>query len=102
MKKELGLGSLPSSTDSWTVYREVAVGERFYLKLNVVKSAGKGKKRGSLVADIQIIAENKQLLSEIKSAKVTASANLNDLFLKKELPKVLPKKALKAKNEASA
>ncbi len=83
VKKQLGLGSLPSSTQSWTVYREVAVGERFYLQLNVVKSSGKGKQRGSLVADIQMIAENKQLLSEIKSAKVTASANLNDLFLPK-------------------
>ncbi|MCJ8295415.1 MAG: SDR family NAD(P)-dependent oxidoreductase, partial [Colwellia sp.] len=94
VKKQLGLGSLPSSTQSWTVYREVAVGERFYLQLNVVKSSGKGKQRGSLVADIQMIDENMQLLSEIKSAKVTASANLNDLFL--------PKKAPKAKNEASA
>ena len=83
VKKQLGLGSLPSSTQSWTVYREVAVGERFYLQLNVLKSSGKGKQRGSLVADIQMIAENKQLLSEIKSAKVTASANLNDLFLPK-------------------
>jgi len=92
VKKQLGLGSLPSSTQSWTVYREVAVGERFYLQLNVVKSSGKGKQRGSLVADIQMISENKQLLSEIKSAKVTASANLNDLFLKKELPKVTPEK----------
>ena len=98
VKKQLGLGSLPSSTQSWTVYREVAVGERFYLQLNVVKSSAKGKQRGSLVADIQMIAENMQLLSEIKSAKVTASANLNDLFL----PKVTAKKMPKAKNEASA
>ncbi|WP_019027445.1 type I polyketide synthase [Colwellia piezophila] len=87
VKKQLGLGSLPSSTQSWTVYREVALGERFYLQLKVVKSSAKGKQRGSLVADIQFIAENKQVLSELKSAKVTASANLNDLFL----PKVAPK-----------
>jgi len=85
VKKQLGLGSLPSSTDSWTVYREVSVNERFYLQLNVVKSAGKGKKRGSLIADIQMIDENNQLLSELKSAKVTASANLNNLFLPKEI-----------------
>jgi len=87
VKKQLGLGSLPSSTNSWIVYREVALNERFFLKLNVVKSAGKGKKRGSLVADIQLISENSEVLSELKSAKVTASENLNDLFLKKELPK---------------
>ena len=91
VKKQLGLGSLPSSTDSWTVYREVALGEHFYLQLNVVKSAGKGKKRGSLIADIQFISAANEVLSELKSAKVTASENLNDLFLKKELPKVLSK-----------
>jgi len=83
VKKQLGLGSLPSSTQSWTVYREVALAERFYLQLNVVKSAGKGKQRGALTADIQFISESHQLLSELKSAKVTASANLNDLFLPK-------------------
>jgi polyketide-type polyunsaturated fatty acid synthase PfaA len=91
-KKQLGLGSLPSSTQSWTVYRDVSLGENFYLKLTVVKSSGQGKQRGSLTADIEMIDENHQLLSEIKSAKVTASANLNDLFL----PKILPK------SEASA
>nr|WP_052056734.1 type I polyketide synthase [Colwellia psychrerythraea] len=84
VKKQLGLGSLPSSTDSWTVYRDVSFGENFTLKLTVVKSSGKGKQRGSLVADIEMIDENNRLLSEIKSAKVTASANLNDLFLPKE------------------
>ena len=92
VKKQLGLGSLPSSTQSWTVYRDVSLGENFYLKLTVVKSSGQGKQRGSLTADIEMIDENHQLLSEIKSAKVTASANLNDLFL----PKILPK------SEASA
>nr|MBL0688497.1 SDR family NAD(P)-dependent oxidoreductase [Pseudoalteromonas sp.] len=83
VKKQLGLGSLPSSTQRWTVYREVALNESFYVKLKVVKSSGKGKQRGSLVADIQLIAEDNQLLSELISAKVTASANLNDLFLPK-------------------
>jgi len=82
-KKELGLGSLPSSTTSWTVYREVLLGECFYLKLTVVKSSGKGKQRGALTADMQLISENNEVLSEIASAKVTASANLNDLFLPK-------------------
>ena len=91
VKKQLVLGSLPSSTQSWTVYREVALGERFYLQLNVIKSSGKGKKRGALTADIQFISENKQVLSEMKSAKVTASANLNDLFLPKVKSEVKPK-----------
>jgi acyl transferase domain-containing protein len=84
-KKELGLGSLPSSTQSWTVYREVMLGECFYLQLTVVKSSGKGKQRGALTADMQLISENNEVLSEITSAKVTASANLNDLFLSKAL-----------------
>ena len=99
-KKQLGLGSLPSSTQSWTVYRDVSLGENFYLKLTVVKSSGKGKQRGSLVADIKMIDENNRLLSEIKSAKVTASANLNDLFLPKA-PKTTPK-AKQSESEASA
>jgi polyketide-type polyunsaturated fatty acid synthase PfaA len=89
-KKELGLGSLPSSTQSWTVYREVTLDECFYLQLTVVKSSGKGKQRGALTADIQLISESNEVLSEIKSAKVTASANLNDLFL----PKTFNEKAL--------
>ena len=92
-KKELGLGSLPSSTQSWTVYREVTLNECFYLQLTVVKSSGKGKQRGALTADIQLISEGNQVLSEIKSAKVTASANLNDLFL----PKTLSETALTEK-----
>jgi len=83
VKKELGLGSLPSSTQSWTVYREVTLDECFYLQLTVVKSSGKGKQRGALTANMQLISENNEVLSEITSAKVTASANLNDLFLPK-------------------
>jgi polyketide-type polyunsaturated fatty acid synthase PfaA len=105
VKKQLGLGSLPSSTERWAVYREVVLNERFFLKLNVVKSAGKGKKRGSLIADIQFISEENEILSELNSAKVTASENLNDLFLKKELPKAASTSAPKAtqrKSEASA
>jgi len=83
VKKELGLGSLPSSTQGWTVYREVTLNECFYLQLTVVKSSGKGKQRGALTADMQLISENNEVLSEITSAKVTASANLNNLFLPK-------------------
>ena len=83
VKKELGLGSLPSSTESWTVYREVTLNECFYLQLTVVKSSGKGKQRGALTADMQLISESNEVLSEIKSAKVTASAALSDIFLPK-------------------
>ena len=82
VKKQLGLGSLPSSTDAWTVYRQLNAGEAFYLKLDVVQASGKGKKRGKLVADMQLIDADKQLVASIKSAKVTASESLNDLFKK--------------------
>ncbi|GAA0819575.1 hypothetical protein GCM10009111_23790 [Colwellia asteriadis] len=83
VKQQLGLGSLPSSTQQWTVYRQVALNERFYLLLNVVKATGSKStsKRGSLVADIQLFSEDYQLLADVKSAKVTASATLNNVFL---------------------
>nr|WP_114327695.1 type I polyketide synthase [Candidatus Colwellia aromaticivorans] len=97
VKKELGLGSLPSSTDSWTVYREVTLNECFYLQLNVVKSSGKGKQRGALTADIQLISESNEVLSEIKSAKVTASAALSDIFLPKSAKASVTKKLTETK-----
>ncbi|HCM48550.1 MAG TPA: peptide-binding protein, partial [Colwellia sp.] len=80
-KRELGLGSLPSSTQAWHVYAQVELGQRFYLQLTVVQSNGKGGKRGKLVADVNFISEDGLLLAEMKSAKVTASVSLNDLFL---------------------
>ena len=81
VKRELGLGSLPSSTQAWHVYGQVELGQTFYLQLNVVSSSGKGGKRGKLVADINFISENGLLLAEMKSTKVTASDSLNEMFL---------------------
>ena len=83
VKKQLGLGSLPSSTESWTVHRQVKANEVFYLQLKVVESSGANSKRGKLIADISLVSmgKSKELLATIKSAKVTASANLNDMFL---------------------
>jgi acyl transferase domain-containing protein len=81
VKRELGLGSLPSSTQAWNIYGQVALGQTFYLQLKVVKSSGKGGKRGKLVADVNFISEEGLLLAEMKSAKVTASESLNDMFL---------------------
>ncbi|MEY8200065.1 MAG: SDR family NAD(P)-dependent oxidoreductase, partial [Colwellia sp.] len=81
VKRELGLGSLPSSTQAWNVYGQVELGKTFYLALKVVQSSGKGGKRGKLVADINFISEDNLLLAEMKSAKVTASDSLNDMFL---------------------
>ena len=81
VKEQLGLGSLPSSTQEWTVYQQVVANQAFYLELKVVNSQGKGSERGQLIADINIISEDHYLLAQVKSAKVTASASLNDLFL---------------------
>ncbi|PKG84305.1 peptide-binding protein [Colwellia sp. 75C3] len=85
VKRELGLGSLPSSTQAWHVHAQVELGQTFYLQLKVVQSSPKGRsegnRRGKLVADINFISENGLLLAEMKSAKVTASDSLNDMFL---------------------
>lgn len=75
VRKQLSMGSLPSSTKSWTTYRQVQVNELFYLQLHVVeKSASK------LIADISLINDDNKILAEIKSAEVTVSANLNNVF----------------------
>ena len=75
VRKQLSMGSLPSSTKSWTSYQQVKPNELFYLKLKVVEQ-GPTK----LIADVSLISEDRKLLAEIKSAEVTVSENLNDLF----------------------
>ncbi|MFT5163007.1 MAG: polyketide-type polyunsaturated fatty acid synthase PfaA, partial [Alteromonadaceae bacterium] len=80
VRRQLGLGSLPAATQRWTVYAHPAIGETFYLQLVVVKHTN-----NSLVADINLIGADKTLLAEIKSAEVTGSESLNDLF-KSKLP----------------
>ena len=81
VRRQMGMGSLPSATQAWTVYGQPQIGESFYLSLAVVKETA-----NTLIADIRLISADKQLLAEIKSAEVTASESLNSLFLKgKEL-----------------
>ncbi|MEH6451766.1 MAG: SDR family NAD(P)-dependent oxidoreductase [Psychromonas sp.] len=79
VREQLGLGSLPTSTLAWTVYSEVVVDQAFYLKLNVIE-----KIANKVIADIQLIDQNKQVMAEISAAEVTSSASLNDLFSKRE------------------
>ncbi len=74
-REQLGCGSLPSATQAWSVYREVEAGENFYLQLQVTH-ADKAK----LVADIQLIDAEKRVIADIKSAEVTVSETLNNLF----------------------
>ena len=75
VRKQLSMGSLPSLTKSWTSYQQVKANELFYLQLKVVEHSST-----KFVADISLISEDKKLLAEIKSAEVTVSENLNDLF----------------------
>ena len=50
-------------------------GEKFTLVLSVVEASD-----SKLVANIQLVDENNKLMADIKSAEVTASESLNDLF----------------------
>ncbi|MBU2970962.1 SDR family NAD(P)-dependent oxidoreductase [Pseudoalteromonas sp. C2R02] len=77
VRKQLGMGSLPSKTLAWQVNREVMLGEAFYIDLKVVEQTA-----SKLVADIALISEQKQVLAQVKSAEVTISENLNNLFTK--------------------
>ena len=75
VRKQLSMGSLPSSTKRWTSYQQIKPNELFYLQLKVVEQGS-----SKLIADISLISEDKKLLAEVKSAEVTISENLNDLF----------------------
>ena len=82
VRKQYGIGSLPTSTAAWTVYREVAADEVFYLELNVVEH-NLDQRRGSKAAcDIKFIAQDMSLIAEVKSAQVRASKSLNAMFEK--------------------
>jgi polyketide-type polyunsaturated fatty acid synthase PfaA len=78
VRKQLGLGSLPTATVKWTVYQEVPVDQPFYLQLSVTAN----KRNKKVIADVQFISADKQILATITGAQVTASESLNDLFLK--------------------
>ena len=77
VRKQLAMGSLPSSTRHWTTYRQVKEGEQFYLHLTVVE-----QNSSKLIADILLISTDNKILAEIKSAEVTVSESLNALFNK--------------------
>ncbi|QUM80953.1 SDR family NAD(P)-dependent oxidoreductase [Moritella sp. 5] len=79
VRKQFNLGSLPSVTAAWTVYREVAVDELFYLQLKVVEHDLLTSRGSKACCDIQLISADMQLLAEIKSAQVSVSDILNDM-----------------------
>jgi hypothetical protein len=78
VRKQLGLGSLPTATVNWTVYQEVPVDQPFYLQLKLTAN----KRNKKVIADVELINEQKQILATVIGAQVTASESLNDLFLK--------------------
>jgi polyketide-type polyunsaturated fatty acid synthase PfaA len=78
VRKELGLGSLPTATAKWIVYQEVPVDLPFYLQLKVTAN----KRNKKIIADVLLINADKQILATITGAQVTASESLNNLFLK--------------------
>ena len=78
VRKQLGLGSLPTATAQWTVYQEVPVDQPFYVQLTLTTN----KRNKKVIADVQIINQQKQILASVIGAQVTASESLNDLFLK--------------------
>ena len=73
--KRIGSGSLPTSTESWQVFREVEVGEYFFIKLNITKHLGQ-----SVFGDLLLIDQHNNIMSKITGAEVTCSANLSQLF----------------------
>ncbi|SGZ06810.1 Polyunsaturated fatty acid synthase PfaA [Moritella viscosa] len=79
VRKQFNLGSLPSVTAAWTVYREVAINELFYLQLNVVEHDLLTSRGSKACCDIQLIGADMQLLAEVKSAQVSVSDILNDM-----------------------
>lgn len=76
VREQLAMGSLPSSTAEWTTYRQVKLGEMFYLQLSIIESSN-----SKVIADIALISADNRLLADIKSAEVTVSENLNNLFV---------------------
>ena len=87
VRKQYGIGSLPTSTAAWTVYREVAIDELFYLELTVVEHNLDQRRGSKVVCDIKLISQDMSLISQVKSAQVRASKSLNAMFEKKVFEK---------------
>lgn len=75
VREQMGLGSLPSATEQWAFYREVAVDEPFDLLLEVTEHS-----QSQCIAEVQLIDANGLVIADAKGVKVTASASLNDVF----------------------
>jgi hypothetical protein len=82
-QKKLALGSLPSTTQSWQTFAHVQRGQIFYVSLVVVKAPVKNAKlkNATVIANVSLIDQQGQHLAVIKGVEVTASENLQGLFL---------------------
>jgi hypothetical protein len=82
-QKILGLGSLPSTTRSWHTFANVQPEQRFYVSLAVVQAPVKNAKlhNAKVTADVSLIDQQGQCLALVKGVEVTASDNLQGLFL---------------------
>lgn len=75
LKKQYGVGSLPSATGAWQNYREVRADETFTLVLQ-----SKTYHRQQFTADIFLVDSQNQLIAQITDAQVVANENLSELF----------------------
>jgi len=73
--KLMGVGSLPTKTNHWQVYREVGINEVFFIKLNITETAGQ-----RVIGDLLLIDCDNKIISEVTGAEVTCSATLAELF----------------------
>jgi len=73
--KIMDAGSLPTSTEQWQLFRDVKVGEDFFIKLTISKQSGQ-----SVLGDLLLIDQNNRIISKVTAAEVTCSASLRELF----------------------
>ncbi|AGH81296.1 polyunsaturated fatty acid synthase PfaA [Psychromonas sp. CNPT3] len=78
VRKELGLGSLPTATQHWQVYAPAPLDTPFYLLLSVQEN----KRNKKISADVLLMDAQKQVFASLKGVQVTANKSLNDLFKK--------------------
>jgi polyketide-type polyunsaturated fatty acid synthase PfaA len=82
-QKVLGLGSLPSTTRSWQTFANVQPEQLFYISLAVLQAPVNTVKlqNAKVTADISLLDQQGQCLALVKGVEVTASDNLQGLFL---------------------
>ncbi|KPU82329.1 hypothetical protein JI57_04175, partial [Psychromonas sp. PRT-SC03] len=78
VRKQLGLGSLPTATQHWQVYADVPLDTPFYLSLKVQEN----KRNKKISADVLLIGKQKQVFASLTGVQVIANKSLNALFKK--------------------